>query len=92
VELYKYGSTSGSGRLWRKTKKFLYFVFLLMILTLNVYHTRESLQDVKHHYSENYSTKNHQKKEDIMETKKINSDNQTEQKTRQTSTQDGSHF
>ena len=85
------GSHSGSGRLWSKMKKFFYFVFLLMILALSVFHTRESFQHVTHYYQENYSPTHHQKKEDIME-KITLSDNQAKQDPIQISTQDGYHF
>jgi len=50
-----------------------------MILTLSVYHTRESLNNVTDYLKENVSFIHHQKKEDTMEANQINSDNQTKQ-------------
>lgn len=92
ISILPYGSHSGSGRLWRKTKKFLYFVFLLMILTLNVFHTRESFNHLAHNYQENYSSTHHQKKEAIMETNNKLSQNQTKLNPIQTSIHSGYHF
>jgi hypothetical protein len=61
-----FGPTKGWGLVWRKLRKFFYFVFLLMLLGLNVYHTCEALEKVAD-YTLNYSSNHQKQKEETME-------------------------
>lgn len=61
------GPTKGWGLVWRKLRKFFYFVFLFMLLGMNVYHTCEALEKVTDYYALNYSSNHQKQKEETME-------------------------